>query len=91
MAKFEAYEEKLISLAYEMFKEAYDDAIKVGLDKVDEVPELNGCAKGLYICYGKNLFLEGLKKLGKEIEADVIATAKQYGAEIIIIEKQRRK
>ena len=84
MAKFKGYEEKVINSAYEVFKEAYDDAVKVGLDRLPELPELNGCAKEMCICYGKNLLLEGLKKLGKEIEADVITTAKQCGAEIII-------
>lgn len=42
MAKFKGYEERLINSAYEIFKETYDDVIQMGLDRLPEVPELNG-------------------------------------------------
>ena len=92
MAKFKGPEEGTINAAYEAFKETYDNIIEVGRCRnwgLEGLPEpLYGYPKELYIPYAKSLLLKGLKRLCKEIEADVIASAKQCGADIIIDDEE---
>lgn len=85
MAETKGCEEGTINAAYEAFKETYDNIIEI----VEVLPEpLYGYPKELYIPYAKSLLLKGLKRLCKEIEADVIESAKQCGADIIIDDEE---
>ena len=55
------------------------------------MPEpLDGLPKELYIPYAKSLLLKGLKRLCKEIEADVIESAKQCGVDVVLDEEENK-
>lgn len=92
MAGIKGPEEGTINAAYEAFKETYDNIIEVGRSRnwgLEDLPEpLYGYPKELYIPYAKSLLLKGLKRLCKEIEADIIESAKQCGADIIINDEE---
>ena len=94
MAKHEACEEGTINAAYEAFKETYDNIIEVGRSRgwgLEDLPEpLDGLPKELYIPYAKSLLLKGLKRLCKEIEADVIESAKQCGVDVVLDEEENK-
>lgn len=94
MAKPEACEEGAINAAYEAFKETYDNIIEVGRSRswgLEDLPEpLDGLPKEIYIPYAKSLLLKGLKRLCKEIEADVIESAKQCGVDVVLDEEENK-